>query len=123
MIQYDLMFELFSPGSEGRQFLVPAMLPDTRDLAEDVESGAILRMNGLVAKLQKKTGVCLPPLVGSSTRCLDDWPVADQKPACYLVFGQAPTEVSPSTTTTNHLTSPSIPNGFIPEGFWFTLLV
>jgi hypothetical protein len=127
MINYDQMFEVSSPGSQVRQFLVPAMLPNTKDLVEDVDSGAIFRLNGLADDLHKM-GACFEggPLsssrAGSSTKSLGDWPVADQKPACYFVFEQAP---KASATTANHppAGSPLIAKGFIPEGFWFTLLV
>jgi GTPase SAR1 family protein len=127
MIHYDLMFEFSSQGSIGRQFLVPAMLPDTKDLVQDVETGDILRLNGLATELEKIgacfEGVFLPPRAGSSTKSLSDWPVADRKPACYLVFEQVSKVLPPSAIANRQTAAVSIATGFIPEGFWFTLLV
>ena len=122
MIHFNLMFELFDQDSEGRQFIVPAMVPDTTDLVEDLETGTMFRLNGLVAELQK-IGTCfeggpLPSQVGSSTKSLGVWPVADRKPACYFVFGHASTGVALGAIGVS-----SIATGFIPDGFWFTLLV
>jgi GTPase SAR1 family protein len=131
MIHYDLMFELPSPGSEGRrQFLVPAMLPETKDLVVDVESGVMFRLNGLVVDAcfeLPKIGVFFEggsfvSSGASSIASVSDWPVADRNPACYFAFHSA-VEVSDSATTNHHSESPSSGKGFIPDGFWFTLLV
>jgi GTPase SAR1 family protein len=120
MLHHDQMFELHS--TTGRQFLVPAMLPNTQDLVED-DHGELIRLNGLRSELNK-IGACFgdgQTMIASSSsgsaKSVSDWPVPDRKPACYLVFGQAPAGEAFGAT------SSASAHGFVPEGLWFKLLV
>jgi GTPase SAR1 family protein len=129
MLQFDLMFEFSNnrdPAS-GRSFLVPAMLPETKDVVEDVQSGELVRLNGLAAELQK-IGACFdngqqpPPIPApSATRHLSDWPLSGKEPACFLVFQQK--GLQPETGAEFQQKGLQPGQGFIPEGLWFTILV
>jgi hypothetical protein len=107
MIHFDLMFEL--PGTTGgsRQFLVPAMLPDTSELVEEV-SGRIVKLNGQLHAELQKIAACFdgsPPSHTTPTKPLSEWPIVGPEPACYLVFEQATGEDEYEGTA----------QGFIPE--------
>jgi hypothetical protein len=120
MLNHEQMFQLShsTDAGEERLFLVPAMLPDTKDLVED-EHGELVRLNGLRAELNQ-IGECFEggrrissfgASSGISTVPVSEWPVSDRQPACYLVFGDA----------IAHSSQPG--HGLIPEGLWFKLLV
>jgi GTPase SAR1 family protein len=120
MLHHDQMFELPNTDSaaEDRQFLVPAMLPDTKDLGED-DHGELIRLRGLRKEL-REIGACFgdgQSIIASSTtgstKSASEWPVPACEPASYLVFG----EKSPIDDRT------VAARGFIPEGLWFKLVV
>jgi hypothetical protein len=109
MMHYDLMFELPSIRAS-RQFLVPAMLPDTADLAEELSGGRIVKLNGQLHAELQKIAACFDgssPSHNTPTKPLSEWPVVGPEPVCYLVFEQSARE--------DEYRYEGATQGFIPE--------